>query len=58
MGQNSNKVFFSGDNNFLAISIKVRSGIREVRVGKTTDINKHTGYVYFRLKSTPQLVTI
>ena len=52
------QLLFSGDNNFLAISIKVWSGIREVRVGKTTDIHKHTGYVYFRLKSTPQHVTI
>ena len=48
------RLLFSGDNNFLVISIKVWSGIREVRVGKTTDIHKHTGYVYFRLKSTPQ----
>ena len=29
------RLLFSGDNNFLVISIKVWSGIREVQVGKT-----------------------
>ena len=32
-------------------SINVRSEIRGVRVGKYTQINKHTAYVYFRLQS-------